>query len=78
MSFIGPRPLPTYYAPYFYKKEWARHKVRGGLIPPDSLSHKVFTTWEEQFEYEVYYSIVGERDINSMKTLWIMQFRIRR
>ena len=56
MSFIGPRPLPTYYAPYFYKKEWARHKVRGGLIPPDSLSHKVFTTWEEQFEYEVYYA----------------------
>lgn len=56
MSLVGPRPLPTYYGPYFYGEERKRHRVRGGLIPPDSLSHKAFTTWEEQFKYEVYYA----------------------
>lgn len=56
MSFIGPRPLRMADLPYFYENERARHNVRGGLIPPDSLSRKVFTTYEEQFEYEVYYA----------------------
>lgn len=56
MSLVGPRPLPTYYGPYFRNEERKRHMVKGGLIPPDSLSHKVFTTWEEQFKYEIYYA----------------------
>lgn len=56
MSFVGPRPQPTYYDPYFYPEERIRHKVRGGLIPPDSLSKKDVTTWEEQFEYEIDYA----------------------
>lgn len=56
MSIIGPRPLPTYYGPYFFEEERKRHNVRGGLIPPDSLSEKTYTTFEEQFEYECYYA----------------------
>ena len=56
MSFVGPRPLRMDDLPYFNESERARHSVRGGLIPPDSLSGKVFTTYEEQFEYEVYYA----------------------
>ena len=56
MSLVGPRPLPTYYGPYFRNEERKRHMVKGGLIPPASLSHKVFTTWEEQFKYEIYYA----------------------
>ena len=56
MSLVGPRPLPTYYGPYFRNEERKRHMVKGGLIPPDSLSHKAFTTWEEQFKYEIYYA----------------------
>ncbi len=55
MSIVGPRPLPTYYGPYFLKQERKRHIVRGGLIPPDSLSGKALTTWEEQFKYECDY-----------------------
>ncbi len=55
MSFVGPRPMPTYYAPYFLKSERKRHNVRGGLIPPDSLSGKALTTYEEQFRYECEY-----------------------
>lgn len=56
MALIGPRPLPTYYGPYFHEDERVRHSVRGGLIPPDSLSGKAVTGWEEQFEYECYYA----------------------
>lgn len=56
MSIVGPRPMPTYYGPYFKSEERKRHSVRGGLIPPDSLSGKTVTTYEEQFEYECYYA----------------------
>ena len=56
MSIVGPRPMPTYYGPYFKEDERKRHSVRGGLIPPDSLSGKAVTTYEEQFEYECYYA----------------------
>ena len=56
MSFIGPRPMPDYYGPFFFEEERKRHSVRGGLIPPDSLSGKSNTSYEEQFEYEVMYA----------------------
>lgn len=56
MSLVGPRPMPTYYAPYFLPEERKRHKVRGGLIPPDSISGKSVTTYEEQFKYECDYA----------------------
>lgn len=56
MSFVGPRPLRSEDLPYFKEEERLRHKVRGGLIPPDSLSFRTIITYEEQFEYEVYYA----------------------
>lgn len=55
MSFVGPRPLPVYYGPYFYENERKRHNVRGGLIPPDGLSRETTPKWETQFEYDNYY-----------------------
>lgn len=56
MSIVGPRPMPMYYGPYFLPEERKRHSVRGGLIPPDSLSGKAVTTYEEQFKYECDYA----------------------
>ena len=56
MSFVGPRPLPVYYTPYFLPNERERHSVRGGLIPPDGLCGETTPTWEKQFEYDVYYA----------------------
>lgn len=56
MSLVGPRPMPTYYAPYFFEEERKRHSVLGGLIPPDSLSGKAVTSYEEQFKYECDYA----------------------
>lgn len=55
MSFIGPRPLPAFYMPFYKEEERIRHRVRGGLLPPDSLSEKVFTTWDEELYYDIYY-----------------------
>lgn len=55
MSIVGPRPLPTYYGPYFLEQERIRHAVRGGLIPPDGLCGETTPTWEKQFEYDLYY-----------------------
>lgn len=55
MSFVGPRPLPTYYGPYYLPGERKRHQVRGGLIPPDGLSKVTTPKWEEQFYYDNYY-----------------------
>jgi len=56
MSFVGPRPLPTYYGPYFFENERKRHSVKGGLIPPDGLSGLTTPTWEEQFDFDIYYA----------------------
>lgn len=55
MSFVGPRPLPDYYMPFYHNHERKRHSVKGGLIPPDGLSGKAIVSWEEQFKYEVDY-----------------------
>jgi len=52
MSFVGPRPLPVYYGPYYLPEERKRHKVRGGLIPPDGLSGETTPQWEVQFKYD--------------------------
>lgn len=56
MSFVGPRPLPTYYGPFFLERERKRHNVRGGLIPPDGLCGETTPNWETQFEYDIYYA----------------------
>lgn len=56
MSLVGPRPLPTYYGPYFLEEEKKRHTVRGGLIPPDGLCGDTTPDWETQLKYDVYYA----------------------
>ena len=55
MSIVGPRPLPTYYGPYYYPEDRKRHQVRGGLIPPAGLSKQTTPEWETQFKYDNYY-----------------------
>lgn len=55
MSFVGPRPQPKYYGPYYTDEELKIYTVRGGLIPPDSLCKEAQGTWEEQFKYELNY-----------------------
>lgn len=56
MSFVGPRPQPKFYGPYYTDEERKIHTVRGGLIPPDSIGLEVQCSWETQFRYEMYYA----------------------
>ena len=56
MSVIGPRPLYIRYNDYFTKYELKRNTVRGGLIPPESLYHDSFLTWDKQLQYEADYA----------------------
>lgn len=77
MSFVGPRPMPTYYDPYFLKEERERHTVKGGLIPPDSLSLKPVITYEEQFKYEIQYArnISFTLDIRVIITTFVILYK---
>lgn len=56
ISFVGPRPLVPEYLPYYTEYELQRHKVRGGLIPPEVLYGDITPTWQQQFEYEIDYA----------------------
>lgn len=56
MAVIGPRPLPPLYNDYYTESEKARFKVRGGLIPPESMYFDSFVTWDQQLKYEADYA----------------------
>ncbi|MCR4614127.1 MAG: sugar transferase [Bacteroidaceae bacterium] len=56
MAVIGPRPLPPLYNDYFSEYETSRFKVRGGLIPPESMYFDSFITWNQQLKYEADYA----------------------
>lgn len=56
MAVIGPRPLPPLYNDFFTEYEKSRFKVRGGLIPPESLYFDSFVTWDKQLKYEADYA----------------------
>lgn len=56
MAVIGPRPLYLKYNQYYTEYERKRNKVRGGLIPPESLYYDSFLTWEKQLKYEADYA----------------------
>ena len=56
MAVIGPRPLYPRYNDYYTEYELNRFKVRGGLIPPESLYHDSFLTWDKQLKYEADYA----------------------
>ena len=56
MSIVGPRPQPSFYLPYYTDEERKAHKVRGGLLPPDSIGKEVQCSWEQQLNLESYYA----------------------
>lgn len=56
MSIVGPRPQPKECGPYYTDAERIAHTVRGGLIPPDSLSLEVQCDWDTQLRHEADYA----------------------
>lgn len=56
MAVIGPRPLYPKYSDYYTEYEKSRFKVRGGLIPPESMYFDNYVTWDKQLKYEADYA----------------------
>lgn len=55
MSFIGPRPLLTEYLELYSTKQMRRHEVLPGISGWAQVNGRNTLTWDEKFEYDVYY-----------------------
>lgn len=77
MSVIGPRSLPPLYDAYFRPDEKDRFRVRGGLIPPDSIDSDPIISWDKQFEYESDYgrNLSFKKDLQIFFAVFRMLFK---
>jgi len=55
MSLIGPRPLLVEYLPLYSKEQARRHEVRPGITGWAQINGRNAITWEQKFQYDVYY-----------------------
>lgn len=55
MAFIGPRPLPESYLPYYSDEESHRHDVRPGISGWAQVNGRKNITWDHKLECDVYY-----------------------
>ncbi len=55
MAFIGPRPLPPVYLPYYNEHEAHRHDVRPGISGWAQVNGRKNITWDHKLECDTYY-----------------------
>lgn len=55
MAFIGPRPLPPIYLPYYTEREAHRHDVRPGISGWAQVNGRKSITWDHKLECDAYY-----------------------
>lgn len=55
MAFIGPRPLPESYLPYYTDEDAHRHDVRPGISGWAQVNGRKNITWQHKLECDVYY-----------------------
>lgn len=56
MAFIGPRPLPKVYLPYYTDEEAKRHDVLPGISGWAQVNGRKNITWDKKLEYDQYYA----------------------
>lgn len=55
MSLVGPRPLLMEYLPLYSTEQYRRHEVRPGITGWAQVNGRNAISWEEKFEYDVWY-----------------------
>ena len=55
MAFLGPRPMPVCYLPYFTEEESIRHTCRGGMSGLAQVNGRTSITWDQKFAYDIEY-----------------------
>lgn len=55
MAFIGPRPLPIIYMPFFTREEAHRHDVTPGISGWAQVNGRKNITWDNKLQLDLYY-----------------------
>ncbi len=70
MSLVGPRPLLVQYLPLYNDRQRRRHEVRPGITGWAQVNGRNAISWEEKFEYDVYY-VEHQSLALDLKIIWL-------